>query len=328
MQEKTGKDLVEVLKLALEMKGPKIFLEPRELDRFLAAEQVEEKRIYQMLLLCRVPGYQNILREDQQTRQTDVDRFVKNACEYTGLSRATVLEMTESVMRAIGCAVIDSKEQFTSVCLNEKHAFVIPRQLYEQEYAELRKKIRRDIGITVEDIECLSRLGSVGINEAQCDLARIVMKVNDFQAICLLEQAAADGSSAAGAMLGDIHYAKESGSHWTEAYRWYTGYGAAALNFGQRNALRNILNHKKYNLRIFTGAFALLFCMALQLWIMGRVSLYSEKVAVGRLALLAAGIVYCVGVRRFLKYPYDFLNWLIPAMAGLWWGYLIIWVLG
>lgn len=186
-------------------------------------------------------------------------------------------------------------------------------------------KIRQDMGITcVEDIECLvgPRLRRESTREHSRDLTGDESKMI-FWAICLLEQAAADGSSAGSAMLGHTLYKERRISLDGGISVVYRLWGRGS-KFGQRNTLRNILNHKKYNLRIFTGAFALCFIWASALDYGAGQPLFwkSSCRPVGFAGL--AGIVYCVGVRRFWKYPYDFeladssYGWIVVR-------YLIIW---
>ncbi|MEF2955182.1 MAG: hypothetical protein U0O33_11910 [Blautia sp.] len=314
------------LKKIVDSCGSEVFLDREKLESELKSVGIEDKTILQMLLLTTVPGFRELLQTNDASMENDLDRFVGNAQDTTGLDRNTILDLTVDIASALGYYSVASQYQYN----NAKKAgrtFVVPFRLYEKELAEIRKKLNAKQNLTESDLNSLTGLCDEGIPEAQFYMSRYLEENNQEAAENLLIQAASQNCGEAQAALGDLHYSEMMENSWEKAHECYTGYGAIALNRTRRNRLKNILNHKIYNLKLLQKSFLILLAMLCLLFFKVPGGMLGTNSFVGILFLLMNAGVWAAAVYHYTKHPYAFLKWLIPAMSGIWGIYLIIWIL-
>lgn len=273
----------EQLARAVAAKGRSVLLDDRALRRALESEGATERNIQLFCLMSGASGLKELLEEGSVSTQADLDRFIRNAMSYTGLSRATVLLKTYQICRAAGLPMAyDGKDSPPLVRSGAPVAYAIPPQLYEETVLPFRAAFDRERfafhagKAKFLDVEKLGPLAQAGIPEAQFYLGFWMLEQygESDAALELLQSAANGGSVLASAALGDYYFDKGFGddsaqdeisveqtskllgnSYWDQAYRYYTGYGSGELNARRRSAVTSIVNHGVYNrkLKLLSG---------------------------------------------------------------------------
>ena len=77
-------------------------------------------------------------------------------------------------------------------------------------------------------------------------------------AIQIWQELADENYAPAMSALGDAYFHVNAPERWDLAYQYYTGEGAAALTPARRTAVKDILNHGKYNRRVLI--MGIVFC--------------------------------------------------------------------
>ena len=318
-------DRSQALAAFLDQNGKEILLNPPALDKALKASSLDLRLQLQLQLLSGVPGLSNLVLEESPVVQNDLDRFVKNALETTGLSRSAIQELVADLGTALGYPVITTRQKLAE-WQGSTRAFVVPPAVYRSELAALRGKLSRKQPLSQEDIQMLETLSRTGVGEAACLWGESLMEESPSAALDLLTQAAQDGSAEAQAMIGDYYYRQGPSGGYSMAEAIYTGYGSAALTRERHAALCTILNEKRYNrfTLLFGGILlALMLAATLVLSLAPQISMGIPLV--GILALVVNCALLGVGVFLLRARPYDSIPFLIPAMFGVWCVYMATW---
>ena len=99
------------LKKIVDSCGSEVFLDREKLESELKSVGIEDKTILQMLLLTTVPGFRELLQTNDASMENDLDRFVGNAQDTTGLDRNTILDLTVDIASALGYYSVASQYQ-------------------------------------------------------------------------------------------------------------------------------------------------------------------------------------------------------------------------
>ncbi len=307
--------------------GKEIFLDKEALEAEMRQAKIPEQRILQIKLMVSAAGFQELIRaEEGETEETNLNRFIGNAQEETGLGRETVLAVGADISAALGYPVVTEQRLYEKAQKNGR-GFVVPFALYEKEMKPIREHFRKHEDLSAEEMKALTRLTEAGLPEAQMYMSEYLKDKNPETAQELLLQAAEQGNGEAQAKLGDLYYSEARGTSWEEAYHCYTGYGTAALNRNRRINLKNILNQRIYNIRVLRLGLLVLGAMLFLTIFQTLGSLYGIHPAWSVLFLLAGAGIWGAAAVRYKAHPFAFFNWLIPAMSGLLGIYLLIWLL-
>lgn len=317
--------LIEII----DCRGKEILLDSKAFAEALREKKLSSIEQRQLLLLTAVGGFEEFMLGSDHILQNDLDRFVYNAQRESGLSKWVILSLTADLAAALGYDVVENEEAFYAT-QDYGSAFVIPRSIYAKEQASIQASVEKTTSwadLSDDDQIKLEQLAAAGSPWARFNLACYMKQADEDRAADLLKQAAADGYSAAQSALGDYYYKLGGGSNWTKAYECYTGYGSLALNATRKKNLVNILNNKRYNQRVLL--FGLIFWAAMfaMSFVHPAASLYGTDAVVRTIALLGNAGILGAAVYRYREHPYDFMNWLLPSMFGVWWIYLCIWLL-
>ena len=307
--------------------GKEIFLDKEALEAEMYQAEIPQMQIMQIELMISVSGFEELIRaEEGGTEETNLNRFIGNVQEETGLGRETILAVGADISAALGYPVVTEEKMYEKAQKNGR-SFVIPFSLYEKEIKPIREHFKKHEDLSSEEMKSLTRLTDAGLPEAQMYMSEYLKEKNPEAAEALLLQAAEQGNGEAQAKLGDLYYSEARGKSWEEAYNCYTGYGTIALTRNRRNNLKNILNQRIYNIRVLRLGL-LVFGAMLFLTIFQTIeSLYHIHPIWSVLFLLAGAGLWGAAAVRYKAHPFAFFNWLLPSMSGLLGIYLLIWLI-
>lgn len=319
-------ELASALIQIVEEQGSDIFMDGVRLCDTLESFGIEKKIIYQIMLLMETSGYENFVQYDEYTIQNDLNCLVRNAHEATGLSRITIIKLVSAIASALGYPFLEN-EKMVEEQEQEGSAYAVPPYLYEAELKPIREKVCTGRELTIDDYHILEHLTAMEIPEAKCFMGKFLMDKDETRAVGLLKGAASDGDIQANGILGDYYYDRGGANNWTHAYLYYTGYGTAALTDKRQTAVKNIMNQKQYNLRVLLfGAIFLAAALAM-FFVTPAAALYNPHYVLRWIFLIFDLAAWGAAAIHYRSYPYDFINWLLPSMFGIWWIYLFIWLL-
>ncbi len=324
-----------VLAAAVSRHGPEIFCDPATLHQAMAEAGAPENEILRVQLMTRVSGFRELLAQDSRTAQADLDRYIHNAAEETGFNRDTVLRLTGSIVFALGGGMDCSPSSAREEGFAPQTVAALASELYEEPLRTFQTNLDRILsnGATVSlDFDRLEPLVNIGIPRAKyclgyCLLTGIQLEADQERGLALLEEAAGQGDSRAAAALGDYHYLTGGSDHWSRAYTYYTGYGAAALSKSRRTAITNILNQKRFNRTLLGLCILLLVVLAASVIWPPAAAAYAPHPVWGWLSVLAELALLVLGILHYRVKPYDFFYRLPVAMAGIWSVYMAIRIL-
>ena len=124
---------------------------------------------------------------------------------------------------------------------------------------------------------------------------------------------------------GRINY--DMPGRWNEAYTWYTDEDTPALNEAEQKHMVQILNQKRYNLRLFIIGAVWIAVFIILLLIDPMSSIHEVSVAVKALFVAAHALLYLYHMWRFVVAPYDLCRRLLPELAFCTFAYLLVWQL-
>lgn len=315
-----------ILKKVIDSCGDEVLLDRERLGKELKEKGIDEIKCLQIQILASVPGFKELLQVNDATAENDIDRFIGNAQEITGFDRTMILELTATITEALGYRAVATQYQYENVRKAGK-TFVVPFQVYEKELKVIQKKQDSGEKLTESDLKTLTRLSEEGIPEAQFYMSEYLKENNPQEAENLLLQSASQNCGEAQAALGDLYYNERRTDSWERAYDYYTGYGAIALNRTRRKHLKDILNHKIYNLKLLQKSLLILLAMLILAFLKVPGGMLGANGFVSTLFLLLDAGIWGATAYYYMKHPFAFLNWLVPAMSGIWGIYLIIWIL-
>lgn len=315
--------------LAAESETPmEAYSDPERLQERLREMNVSDDDIWRICLMAGVPGLDQLFQADGGAGQRDLDRYVQNAVQKTGLSRMTVLELTGLIAVSAGVAFNYSSTYRTARPAVQEQAFIIPLSVYERELSDFRQRFEQAVASgCLPSLDCtgLDALVATGLPKAKFYKAYYLLHTarqegwagDTDTAIALLREAAEAGDADAAAELGDFCYQRGS-AHWSEALAYYTGFGAHALNEPRRRAAARILRQKRANPWILLLSAALLpAALAAMAFLPGGATGFSRSL----LSVVGAGfslLILIWGIWRNRRNPCGSLR-LVPAcILGIW----------
>lgn len=332
LYEAPAGDLDSILTAAAAKYGEDVFLDPGSLHKGMTEAGASELECCRVYLMTQVSGFQKLLSQDLRTAQLDLDRYVQNAAEETGFNRDTILRLTGSIVSAVGGSMASGPRPGKGTAFIPHTSALLSSSLYEGQLRDFQANLdqvckgNNQIKLDFTSIESLANLG---IPRAKyclgyCMLNAVQLAANEEQGLELLQEAADMGDSRAAAALGDYCYRQGGSGSWTQAYQYYTGFGAAALDETRKSAVASILNQKRFNRKLLGLCALLLAACALTVIFPPAPMLYASRPVWGWLTVTAQLVLLVLGCMHHRVRPYDFLYWLPAAMSGMWFIYIAI----
>lgn len=320
-----------ILSSAAAQYGDNLFTDTAMLQHAMAEAGAPAAEIYRVCLMTQVSGFGELLKRDARTMQLDLDRYIQNAADETGLSRDTILRLTGDIVFALGGSV-DCRDLSAA----RKSEFVpqtvamVAQALYEEQLHAFQTDFNKAVaGASVKlDFDRLEPLVNAGIPQAKyflgsCLLKGIQLPVNEERGLELLQEAADVGDSRAAAALGDYYYCQGGPDSLAIAYQYYTGFGAAALDPSRQVAVTSILNQKVFNGRLLKLCVLLLaVCAVTVIWAPGA-ALYEPCTGLGWAAMAVQAALLVLGFLYHRAKPYHSVYALPVAMSGVWFLYML-----
>lgn len=327
------------LKTLVEKYSSNIYFDEKLLQSSLNELGVLSSDIYKVCIMTKVTGFRELLECDLRTEQSDIDRFVRNAIEETGLTRSAILGLTCNIAVSVNIAFEWTGENFKINDVLKEKAYVIPISFYEDELKKLDFTEGENMQLKDSDIDVLQSLAEAGIPKAKFILGYYILSGTKSEesseyAKEMLTEAAEEGFMQANMILGDYYfdqgYESISDNAWRKAYEYYTGYGTQALNEKRQNAVANILNQRKVNK--FTLILSIIFgiiTVCLFLYSPGA-PVYNTYVIFKWIGIVLSVFIIIFAILRYKYYDYDELNRLkiVPAaLFTVWFVYTLIRIL-
>lgn len=323
LQRAPGGELDGILTEVVAKLGVKVYSNEQDLTDMMLECGASETQVLQVRIMTRVSGFRELLESEEQTTQTDLDRYVTNAVQETGLNKDVILNITAAIALSAKLAFRYSAfQEREQMILEGEKAFVIPGAMYASELESLETEVkRRSAGPTVKNR--LEVLAGIGIHGAKRILGQYYLQNTDDPeamevGLQFLREAATEGDSAALGYLGDYYYSLEGRSGWNDAYRCYTGYGAIALTEQRRDALTNILNQKKFNLNTIKTCCAIAILMLIAVFVAPGAVAFSACKVFGVFCFLGACAVVAVAILHYRVGPFGNFRWVLYATLGVW----------
>lgn len=323
IQQAAGSELDGILAEAVTKLGIDAYLDEKKLAEAMLECGASETQILQVLIMTRVSGFRELIECDEQTSQADMDRYVANALQETGLNRNVILNLTAAIALSKNIAFqYSATPENEQLLVEEKKAFIIPGSVYAEELEALKAEVERNGTITAAGNR-LETLAAVGVPGAKGILGQyFLQKADDVEAVeiglQLLQEAAAEGDSAALGRLGDYYYAQEGHVGWDEAYHCYTGYGSACLTDKRRSAVINILNQGKFNRKTLAACCILAALLLIAVILAPGMPLFSACKAFGVFCFLGACTVIVTAILHYRVKPFGNFLWALYSVLGIW----------
>lgn len=325
-------DVESILRAIVSEHGREVFCDLDTLLEEMTEAGASEAEFCQVYLMTQVSGFWELLRQDQRTFQQDLDRYIQNATEETGFNRDRILCLTNSILSSIGGAMNHTPAPADKAAFPPRPAALLASSLYAAPLRAFQAefdKVRANPSAAKLDFDQLEFLANLGIPRAKyylgyCLLNGVQVEASEERGRELLREAADMGDSKAAAALGDYYYALGGSDHWTQAYQYYTGYGAAALDSVGKAHIISILNQQRFNRKLLRLCAVLLAVCAVVMVFQPAAALYGAHPVWGRLMIAAQLALLVLGHLYHRVRPYDFIYWLPASMSGLWFVYMVI----
>ncbi len=322
-----------VLSEAVSKYSSDIYTDHAKLKEALSEMAVSETQITKIQMMTLVDGFNEILNDGNECKQSTINTYVQNAIAETGFTTSKVLELTAAICGSLGIrSELESGKMADGS--EDTAAFVIPMSVYNAELNEIEKKVFDNAveSIDPNELSRLEVLAGAGITRAKYILGCCYMKKKEYLGsrelgIALLEEAAYEGDSAAAGCLGDYYYEHAKNEDWGRAYSYYTGYGALALDPDRRKRIIDIINFRNFNFATIVGSIVIWVIMLLVVLLVPAAQLFETHRFMGSILLVIGAAINTFAFFLHQRRPYANLFWLPCAMFGEWALYLIVRIL-
>ncbi len=307
-----------------------VYKDPKQLNdamREFGATEAQATKVYLMTL---VKGFREILEIDGRIQQVDIDRYIQNAVRETAFNITQILELTSAIFASLG---IDSLSDSSKVLDSEngRCGFVVPMSVYEEELKVVERKIAQTgvESLIPNELARLETLAMAGIPRAKFYLGYCLLKNDEFEKNSLLglrylEEAAAEGDSYAAGALGDYYYEQGDSDSWSQAFSYYTGNGALALNKTRKFRIADILNYRKFNFTTIAASILLALAMLATVIIAPANTMFAAHRVWGCILFILVVVIVVVSILHHRQKPYDNLLWVPSSIFIIWTLYFLI----
>lgn len=325
--------LASILSTTVEQNGVEILTNTGQLSDAMKALGADDAEIYRTCLMTQVAGFREVVNRDPRTVQLDLDRYIQNAIEETGLNRDAILQITAAIAYATGTSMnYETRPPKDAGLITENVAtlaYGVCQEKLKSFQESFEKVVFRKSATAVLDFESIEPLVNYGIPRAKyflgyCLLKGIQLEENEARGLQLLTEAADAGDSKASAALGDYYFGKGGSSNWTKAYAYYTGYGSIALTKTRKDAMVSILNHKVYNKKVLGLCVILFFALAATVIWAPATTVFDAYPFWGWFGVVIQLGLLVVKIMHYRTKPYDCVYSLPVAMLAVWFVYMAI----
>ena len=326
-KSKTASVLLDIVK----QHSFEIFFSEDKLKYLLRSSGVCETEIVRLILMTNVTGFRQLVMPDFDTSQTDIDCYLANALEETGLTRFAVLELTAAIALSVNKGAVP--ETISESGDPNKKPFVIPTSFYETDMAEFDRKSAYGTltytSVPYQQRAKLQYLADAGVPKANRYLGRYMLINSESftdpsSALDRLNYAVNCCDSEAAAILGDYYYQLGTPDALSKAYEYYTGYGSLALIRSRKNAVLSIVETGKTNRKVLILSFVMAVLMTFLLFFSPGKELFDAHTAVGIGCMVLIFVAFAAAILRYRKKPYDSFTWLPVSISILWFVYQAI----
>lgn len=199
----------------------------------------------------------------------------------------------------------------------------------QKEVNILGEKMTEDHALSAEDTQRLKELADTGDRWARYQYSMFLYTIkNDIhQAIDIWKSLSDENYPLAMEKLGDYYFYENAPENWDIAYDNYTKEGSIPLSKARKTAIKDILNHGKFNKRVLI--MSITFCVisiAIMLF-MNSFVLFHMNVFLRIIFIILDVLIVVRGIRRYKFNPYSSLRWMLPDLFLIWCIYLFIWLM-
>lgn len=295
--------------------GTKTYRDLGWLQEQLIEKGVSQIEIYKLFIILFVPGFYRLIEQDRVLK-VELNTFLANAYERTGLQKPLIMYIMSIVLDSLGIAfnISDIRSAFGTVT-ESGFAYIVPYEFYKNDVSKYKLKENR--------ANVLNELVHMGVPKAKFKKGEEMLDSGNKDGLALINGAAISGDDEAARFLGRYYY-NRGPAYWDEAYYNYARANSAVLDYSDRENLVGLFNGKEFNKRMLVIDAVIILISLIALLFIPSFGLYSGQkilgffVCTGQIALLVKEIM------KFKKRPYGEFYTTTAIIAAMWMLYMII----
>lgn len=294
--------------------GTNVYKDLKWLQDSLLAEGVSPIEIYQLYMIMNVPGFYRLI-DGKDIVQTDINTFIMNAYEKTGLLKPLIINIITVILESIGSVVqIDNITKRRE--LSEKNfGYIIPYALYKEDIEKLQQTKPEERNDEYHIL--LDELVKLGVPKAKFIRGQEYFSVSESErtGFALIREAAEAGDDEAERFLGRYYF---ENNRLNDAYKHYTSVGAGLLEIQDRQNLITILNSKELNKRLLVFECVFLVVSLLAMLVTPLFSISVVYSIFGILGIVLQIAIVGLSFFRYMIGPFLDLYPLLGAQIAIW----------
>ena len=286
--------------------GADCYRDLKWLEESMTSMDADPICIQQIILIARVPGFERIIG-GKGISKMDVDTFVINAYEQTGITKPVILSLVQIILQSIDPSYIVTDFRSYSEKAAMGTAYVIPYSFYAKELDQLQAQYQNQ----AKDRNYYSRLrmlADYGVPKAKYILGSDKFNADNTESddagVEDIAEAANLGDDEALRFMGSYYYNKGM-NFWGLSYEYYTSCGSALLRKSDREKVIDIMQFGNINKMFVFGSFLLMIISAIVLLFTPGFNISTGGYVVIAIGLILEAFIACLGMFKFLKNPYD-----------------------
>ena len=295
--------------------GTKAYRDLGWLQEHLIEKGVSQIEIYKLFIILFVPGFYRLI-EQEKVLKIELNTFLANAYEKTGLHKPLIMYIMSIVLDSLGIVfkITDVKSGF-EVITESEFAYVIPYEMYNNDISKYRNLENR--------ANVLSDIARMGVPKARFIKGMEMFDSENGDGFYLIKSAAASGDDEAVRYLGRYYYNKGP-KYWDESYYNYARANAAVLDHSDRENLVSLLNSKEFNKRLIVIDAVIILISLIALLFVPNLGIYSGQKILGFFVCIGQITLFIKEILKFKKRPYGEFYTSTAIIAGIWMLYMIV----
>lgn len=191
------------------------------------------------------------------------------------------------------------------------------------------KKMDADNMLSAKDRERLQELADTGDQWARYQFSRYLFSIADKtdNAIEIWQSLADEKYPLAMANLGDYYFHENAPENWDLSYANYTGEGAMPLSDSGKTAVKDILNHGKFNKRVLIMSIVFCVISVVLMLLTSSFAIFHINPVLRIILIVLEALVIIQGIRKYRFNSFGSLRWMLPDLLLIWCIYLFIWLI-